>query len=151
MKFLCDQMFGTFAKWLRICGFDTFYAKNDLKDSDVLEIAKKENRILITKDKELIYNARREQIKLIEIQSDNLDVQIEKIFKNIKLEENSILTRCLICNTLLKKIDKKDVKNKVPSKVFQNHEEFLFCNNCNKIYWKGTHTKKMLEKINRYL
>ena len=51
MKFLCDQMLGTLAKWLRIYGFDTFYANRDISDSELLDISKKENRILITRDK----------------------------------------------------------------------------------------------------
>jgi uncharacterized protein with PIN domain len=151
MKFLCDQMLGTLAKWLRIYGFDTFYAKRDMKDLELLELSKKENRVIITKDKDLVYNARREQIKVIKIQTTNLDDQIKNILENTKLEEDSILTRCLTCNTLLCGIDKKNVKNKVPPKVFENHTEFLFCNNCKKIYWKGTHYKKMLEKVGQYL
>ena len=56
MKFLCDQMLGSLAKWLRILGFDTFYARRDLQDEDVLNIAKKENRVLITRDVELVWN-----------------------------------------------------------------------------------------------
>jgi len=147
MKFLCDQMLGTLAKWLRIYGFDTFYVKREMDDSEILKISKKENRVLITKDKELIYNARREQIRVIELQEVNLDNQIKNILENVKFQKTSVLTRCLICNGLLSKIDKKDVKNKAPPKVFENHKDFLFCNTCKKVYWKGTHYKKMLEKI----
>ena len=55
MKFLCDQMLGTLAKWLRLLGFDTFYANDEIKDDILLLIAKKENRAIITRDKELIF------------------------------------------------------------------------------------------------
>ena len=41
MKFLCDQMLGTLAKWLRIYGFDTFYANSETGDDELLRIAKK--------------------------------------------------------------------------------------------------------------
>lgn len=149
MKFLCDQMLGTLAKWLRICGLDTYYAKREMDDKELLDISKKENRVLITKDKELIYNARREQIDVIKIQTNNLDKQIKKVLKSTKIKKNLTLTRCLICNTKLSDIDKKEVKNKIPSKVFENHTKFLFCEKCKKIYWKGTHYLKMIEKIKK--
>lgn len=151
MKFLCDQMLGTLAKWLRICGFDTYYAKRHMKDKKLMDIAKKENRVIVTRDKELVYNARREQIKVIKIDTYILDEQIKKVIGKTKINKKSILTRCLICNTILRKITKKEVKDKVPPKVFENHKEFLYCPKCKKIYWKGTHYKKMLKKINNYL
>ena len=40
MKFLCDQMLGTLAKWLRLLGFDTFYASSDISDDELLKLAK---------------------------------------------------------------------------------------------------------------
>ena len=151
MKFLCDQMLGTLAKWLRVCGFDTFYANKDTKDEELLEICKKDDYTLITRDKNLIYAARREQIDVIEIQTTDLDLQIKKVMQVTKIRKDFILSRCLVCNNLLDTIDKKNAKGKVPAKVFENHEEFLFCKNCEKIYWKGTHYDKMLEKIKQYL
>ena len=48
MKFLCDQMLGTLARWFRLFGFDTFYANSEISDDEVLKIAETENRILIT-------------------------------------------------------------------------------------------------------
>ena len=48
MKLLCDQMFGTLAKWLRLLGYDTFYASNTITDDELLRIAAKDHRLLIT-------------------------------------------------------------------------------------------------------
>lgn len=59
MKFLCDKMLGTLAKWLRIYGFDTFYANSEIDDEGLMEIAKKEKRVLITRDKDLIIKAKK--------------------------------------------------------------------------------------------
>lgn len=147
MNFLCDQMLGTLAKWLRICGFDTYYAKRHMKDKKLIEIAKKENRVLVTRDKELVYNSKREQVKTIKIETKDLDEQIKTVLKIIDIDKKLVLTRCTICNGLLEKISKKDVKEKVPEKVFENNNDFLYCNKCDKIYWKGTHYEKMLDKI----
>ena len=51
MKFLCDRMLGTLAKWLRIIGFDTSFADANIEDEKLLRLAKDEERILITRDK----------------------------------------------------------------------------------------------------
>ena len=69
MKFLCDQMLGTLATWLRLFGFDTFYANAEMDDDELLKIAEKENRVLITRDKELIIRAKKKNIKVIESKS----------------------------------------------------------------------------------
>jgi len=147
MKFLCDRMLGTLAKWLRIYGFDTYYANNEMDDSRLLEISKDEKRILITRDKTLNQVARRENIKTIEIKTTDIDEQINAVLGEIKVDKTEILSRCILCNSKIKEIKKEDVKEKVPEKVFDNNEKFWFCKNCNKIYWKGSHYEKMFEKI----
>jgi len=148
MKFLCDQMLGTLATWLRLYGFDTFYANLEMDDYELLKIAEKEKRVLITRDKELIIRAKNKNIKVIESRSTDLDEQLLKVLKNVEINEKTILSRCSICNTVLKEIKRDDVRNKVPERVFLNNERFWFCSKCNKIYWKGTHYKKIQNKIN---
>ena len=147
MKFLCDRMFGTLAKWLRICGFDTFYANTELTDDELLEIAKKENRKLITRDKELFWTGKRENLNVIKITSTELDEQLRQALQDISLDNALVLSRCLLCNSTLDSIKKDEVKGKVPPRVFEQHETFWYCPRCNKIYWRGTHYKDMLKKI----
>jgi len=149
MKFLCDQMLGTLATWLRLFGFDTFYANAEMDDDELLKIAEKENRVLITRDKELIIRGKKKNIKVIESKSADLDEQLVKVLKNVEINEKTILSRCSLCNTVLNEIQKNKVKNKVPEKVFKNFDQFWFCSNCNKIYWKGTHYNKIQDKINK--
>lgn len=148
MKFLCDQMLGTLAKWLRIYGFDTYFASSIIKDSDLLKISKDENRVLLTRDKELIYRARRENIKTFEIKSTDMDKALSDILSEVKIDKKKILSRCILCNSTVEKIKKELVKEKVPERVFNNNEKFWQCKKCNKIYWKGSHFEKMKEKIN---
>jgi uncharacterized protein with PIN domain len=148
MKFLCDRMLGTLAKWLRIYGFDTLFATNKMKDEELLEISKNEDRILITRDKTLIYEARRGNIKTIELKTTDFDEQLKTILDETKLDKTKILSRCIICNSKVEEIKKENVEGKVPEKVFTNNEKFWLCKKCNKIYWKGSHYEKMFEKIN---
>ena len=146
MKFLCDQMLGTLAKWLRIYGFDTFYANSEIDDNELLKIAKTENRTLITRDKELVFTGKRENLDIIELKTTDLDEQLKQVLKHVKIDETKILSRCILCNSILDEIKKDKVIDKVPKKVFENNNDFWFCKNCNKIYWKGTHYDKMIKK-----
>ncbi|UCB58697.1 MAG: Mut7-C RNAse domain-containing protein [Thermoplasmatales archaeon] len=148
MKFLCDQMLGTLAKWLRIYGLDTLYATDDLDDNKLIEIAKKENRILITRDIQLIYKSRRENIKSIKVTEKNIDEQLNQVLKKVKIDKEFFLSRCLLCNSLVSEINKNDIKNKVPNRIFKNNENFWYCKKCDKIYWQGSHFKNMIQKIN---
>lgn len=149
MKFLCDQMLGTLAKWLRIFGYDTVYADNKVDDNKLIEIAKKENRVFITRDRELIWRCRRNRIEVIEIKSVNLDEQIKQVLNKVNFDKEQFLSRCTICNTPVEEIGKEKVKNQVPEKVYENNDQFWYCPNCNRIYWKGSHFDKMIKKIDK--
>jgi uncharacterized protein len=147
MKFLCDQMLGSLAKWLRVFGFDTYYANRIIKDSELIKIAKTENRVLITRDKELIFDAKRENLQVIKIESKDLDEQIKKVLSCFKPYSKKHFTRCIVCNSLLEDTQKDKVKNKIPEKILEKNEKFLYCEKCDKTYWQGTHYEKMLSKI----
>lgn len=147
MKFLCDQMLGTLSKWLRICGFDTFYVNSTISDDEIIMIAKKDKRCLITRDEELAFRAKKENIRLIYFKSVNLDEQINLVLKNLVIDKDKFLSRCLVCNSKISEIEKGIIRDKVPNKVFQRHEKFWFCDKCNKIYWKGSHYNNMFQKL----
>jgi len=140
-------MLGTLAKWLRFTGYDTFYANATMDDRELMNIAKKEKRIIITRDKQLIQKSKKENLQVIEIKTTDLDKQLKHVLNNVDTKRAGILSRCSLCNTILQRIDKCDVKNRVPKKVFENNKEFWFCKKCNKIYWKGTHYTKIVRRI----
>ena len=96
MKILCDQMLGTLAKWLRIMGFDTFYANAEMSDEDLLNIAKGENRTIFTRDKELIIRGKKKNLNVIAIETTDLDLQLNQALKHVNIDEKSILSRCEI-------------------------------------------------------
>lgn len=139
MKFLCDEMLGTLAKWLRILGYDTEYAK-DMRDEDIIEMAKKEDRIILTRDKGLYSKAQ----NAVYIENRKLEEQIKKVIDVCKLEikEDMILTRCTVCNTKVIEVDKDKIRDKIPE-----HNKFWMCPKCNRIYWIGSHWKNMEKTI----
>ena len=56
MKFLADSMLGKLVRWLRMLGQDVTYNVK-LNDNELLKLANKENRVLLTKDLELYKRA----------------------------------------------------------------------------------------------
>ncbi|UCD14496.1 MAG: Mut7-C RNAse domain-containing protein [Thermoplasmatales archaeon] len=147
MKLLCDQMLGSLAKWLRILGYDTFYANDVMTDQELLHIATTENRTIISRDKELILKGKKQNLDVIEIKHTDLDEQLNHVMNLIKVDKNLVLSRCTLCNTVLKTVEKSEVEGKVPKKVFDNKDKFWFCNKCKKFYWTGSHYDKINDKI----
>ena len=89
MEFLVDQMLGTLAKWLRLCGLDTYYASQKITDDELLIIAEKEHRVIITRDKELHQRAKKRGITTLLTMSRSLSEQLNLFFQTfyIKLSE----------------------------------------------------------------
>ena len=79
-SFLVDAMLGNLAKKLRLMGFDSFYSSS-IEDEDLLNKAKTEKRIIITKDEQLSQNAKKMDIPLVNITSNDEIEQILQINK----------------------------------------------------------------------
>lgn len=146
LKFSVDNMLGKLAKWLRIFGFDTVY--NSAKSSNILyKEARRTNRWFITRNRKF-----KGEEKSILIDSELLANQIRELNKLFNL--NSLanpFSRCIICNTPLKKIPKEEAKGEVPFFTYRNFNEFYRCNSCKKIFWKGSHHEHMLLKLKEML
>ena len=145
MRFAADNMLGTLARWLRVLGFDTAYP-GVLTDKGLAEFAKKEDRILLTRDKEL---AKAGGDFALYIHSTDVDEQLEQVILAYDLTIENELSRCSLCNTKLVPVDKETVKDGVPEKVFEIQDEFWECRRCKKYYWPGTHYKNIKEKLEK--
>jgi uncharacterized protein with PIN domain len=144
--FFADAMLGSIARKLRIFGFDTIYIR-DIKDEEVLGIASKLDRVILTCDKELfkrVVKVGGYGILLSGIDDvDNLAYIFAKYtIKPIDLD--TITSRCALCNGQLKNTKIEDLESVcIPPKVRLLHREIFRCVSCNKNYWKGNHFKQL--------
>ena len=146
-KFIVDVHLKKTAKYLRFLGFDSLYS-NRFDDEEIINISLEEKRIIISGDRDLINDSRVERGLLIV--NNILDKKLRKIIKYFQLEKDiKLFSRCMVCNTVLKKIDPR--KYNISNYLIENHKCFKKCENCNKIYWKGSHYRKMKNKINKIL
>ena len=152
-KFFVDAMLGNIAKKLRLMGFDVEYLA-DVKDDHLINKAKSEERIIISKDKELIQKSVKIGINSLFVNSQKEIEQLREIIKkfdlkNVKIDGN--IARCPKCNLKTQSISKHKIKKRIPNKIFENNEKFWECKFCEKIFWEGTHIKnlqRIVEEIN---
>lgn len=147
MKFIADHMLGTLARWLRFMGYDTTYPP-PASDDELILTAKKQKRIILTRDKKIGNN---KIAKVIYIESDKLSEQIKQAITELSLDVGKgALSRCAVCNTKILQVDRCDVKGKVPSGVFLRRRKFWRCPSCGRYYWHGTHWQNILKNINNF-
>jgi len=156
LRFIVDSMLGTIARWLRILGYDTVYDRK-AEDWMILRRAELEGRIIITRDRGLHNKALRNGLKSILLWEDELPDRLAHIalVAGINLSVDFSRTRCPEDNTPLEKVqDKREIRGKVPPRVYQLHEDFWICRRCGKVYWVGRHwiqIEKILEEARRKL
>ncbi len=101
MKFICDQMLGDVGRWLRAAGYDTEIVLKPLKDREILEQALKENRLIITRDKDFIEIDKSHQM-VIWLRINGLDSCIAELSRQVPINWLwKPFSRCLKCNQVL--------------------------------------------------
>ena len=128
-----------------MAGNEVGYVINrDIFDKELAKLAKRENRILLTRDKDL---AGVKDLEALYIQSTDLDEQLIQVITRFDLEVTEAFSRCAQCNFTLIKVEKARVKNRIPEKVYERQKEFWKCQKCDKYYWQGTHFQGIKRKI----
>ncbi len=150
MKFIADMMLGRLARWLRLYGHDTLYGIEG--DDEIIEVARKEGRVILTKDVALARKAEKLGLKAFLLTSNSLEGQVREL-KRLGVEFKELFpanARCPKCNGPIRAVPKEAVKGRVPQKVYESYDEFYVCENCGQIYWPGKQWREML-KIDKKL
>ena len=143
VRFVADVMLGRLARWLRALGYDTVY-RRDAADRQLLGLALREDRRLLTRDTALARLARERGLL---IRRDGLDDQLREVVDACGLPEPGLLTRCLECNLPLERIGRSAVRDRVPPYTFATQVEFQTCPGCGRVYWPGTHAASILARL----
>jgi len=143
--FFVDAMLGNIAKKLRLMGYDSKYLAN-IEDNELIRLAKNDNRIIISRDEDLIRKAQKTGLKSILIKKEEEISQFREIINNLNLKIfkiNGDRARCPKCNSKTQSIVKKDIYKKIPTKVLEYNDKFWKCKSCDQIFWEGTHIKNL--------
>lgn len=141
MRFVADSHLGGLARLLRMAGYDTLY-DNHYHDDDVEDLAENDDRIVLTRDRELL--KRRSILHGCYIHALDPAQQLRELFERLDLADGARpFSLCLHCNVALREVDKAGVADRLPESVRALHDSFTTCDNCLRVYWKGSHYKRM--------
>jgi len=146
-RFIADVHLGALARHLRLLGFDTIWER-DLADEAIVEIARDEQRIILTRDKGILKNGR--VTHGYWLRSTDPLRQLEEVIRAIDLARAiEPYTRCMECNGELQPAERSAVARSVPLQVFLVYRDFRQCRRCRRVYWKGSHLRRLDKVIER--
>jgi len=144
-SFVADAHLGALARRLRLLGFDTLW-HNDLGDAALARLAASEQRILLTRDRQLLM--RQAVTHGCYLRSGATEALLAELIQRLQLcADIAPFTRCTLCNGPLEVASPQAVRSQVPPRVRERNRDFWRCQGCGRIYWKGTHWEAMRRQI----
>jgi uncharacterized protein with PIN domain len=140
-RFFVDAHLGRLARHLRLLGFDTAYER-DCDDAHLAATAAAEGRIVLTRDGGLL--KRNVVTHGLFVRSKQPRAQLLEVTHRLQLLSRfKPFTRCLACNGALTAVSKGEIAAQVPDRAWHSHERFVRCIGCARVYWAGTHHKRL--------
>lgn len=144
-RFVLDVHLGRLARYLRLLGFDTDYAV-DASDPELVASSLRENRILLTRDVELLKHG--DLTHGYFVRATDPRGQLLEVVERLHLAGSiDPFTRCMTCNGLLRPVDKSEVEDLLPEGVRRDQDRFWQCERCRKVYWRGSHMVHLEELV----
>lgn len=145
MRFTCDAMLGTLARWLRFAGFDTVFDPR-LTDAELAASGRTEGRWLLTRDRALASAA---GPRVVLLRATTLAAQLDEVRARLPLDRHQgrWLSRCPRCNGELRGATGEEVVDRVPPFVAARVREFHVCVLCAHVYWAGTHVPRIASQL----
>lgn len=145
-KFFCDEMLARLGRWLRAAGHDTLIASPATKDSVILEESLREKRILLTRDRLFLPHP-----DVIILNANTVRDCIHELNHKIKLNWlYRPFSRCMLCNHELKETLENEFIQQIPPDIRQQVTRIWYCEFCKKVFWEGSHTKRMLKQLKQW-
>ncbi len=146
VKFVADVNVGRLARLLLSLGFDTVYS-NGFRDSEVATISTREQRIVLTRDTDLL--KRKCIVFARRIRGEDPYLQLKEVldFFGLARGEFDFLSRCTTCNRRLRPVDKQTILHRLEPKTKRFYTRFSICPSCCRIFWKGSHHRAMKERF----
>lgn len=150
LKFIADGMLGKLTRWLRMLGQDVEYS-NNMEDSQLLTIAKEDDKILLTRDFELYQRAVSRGITAFYFEGQTGEEKLAELAQrfNIPLKIDMASSRCPKCNSVVKPISMDEVAEKIEKNTLDHYKEFWQCPKCGQVYWQGAHWDKIRNTLRK--
>lgn len=148
--FILDNHLGRLARYLRLLGFDSLYPHDHLPDAALAQLAHDQNRVMLTRDRGLL------QRKLIVhgycLRSLDSRQQLDYVLHRFQLHAAvRPWSRCLRCNGRLQTVDKMAIIDRLEPKTKRYFDEFKQCEDCQQIYWRGSHFQALAQIVDEVM
>ena len=126
------------------------------EDKKLVEIAKSEKRILLTRDLKLYQQAVSKGLEAFFVEATDEAKKLAAIAKRFKfkLKIDLSASHCPKCNGTVVAVSKEVVIDQLPEATSTYYNNFWKCPICGQLYWQGAHWKRIqmtLEKANSRL
>ena len=147
-RFVLDCHLGRLARYLRQLGFDTLY-RNDFNDDEVAELSATEQRIVLTRDRNLL---KRSIIRHgYFVRQTDPRKQLDEIIQRYALKHEIIpFGLCTRCNGEVRRVDKTSILDLLEPNTRLHYNDFYQCSSCRQIYWEGSHFEHMKRLSDHY-
>ena len=148
-RFVADRMLGKLAKWMRVLGYDVVYLRQ-AADQEILKQLQ-DGRTLLTRNRRA--GLWQQQGRVFVVDADDPKEQLREVVRGLGLSkiDEALFSRCLSCNRLLEKVSREEVREQVPEYIWQAQNRFYRCKGCNKVYWSGSHSERMRQRLKKIL
>lgn len=144
MRFLADEMLTRLARLLRAAGYDTVLAGGGAPDEALLHLARREHRILLTRDKAL---AARAAPASVLVAGRGPVEEARRLGETLPVDWTyAPFTRCVMDNALLAQASPDEVA-RMPPEAQARPGPFRRCPACGRLYWPGSHVRRMTERL----
>jgi uncharacterized protein with PIN domain len=148
-RFIADAMLGKLAHWLRLLGFDCAY-ESEIDDGELVRRGIEQDRIVLTRDRALPDEWRASGICVV--RAERTFEQLEELMRRFDLARAvRPFTRCSACNERLSEADAADLTGRAPASILATRERLRECPGCKRVYWKGSHARRIQRVVDRLL
>ena len=144
-EFIADGHLGKLVRDLRLLGIDVAYDAA-AEDRQLVEIASRNNRALLTRDRRLLMHAAVQHGYYLRSQNP-LEQTIEVLRRFDLGFILSPFSRCLRCNALLEPAEKEKVIGQLEPLTKIYYDKFRRCTGCAQVYWSGSHFTKLQKRL----
>jgi len=150
VRFLADGMLGKLTHWLRMLGQDVKYTRS-LSDEELMRLARRERRVLLTSDVELFRRASSSGVDVYLVRRVDRAEALAELSKRfgVPLVMDVSVSRCPKCNSPIERVPKEEVRDLVPPRSWATHTEFWRCTGCGQVYWMGSHWRRINETLEK--
>jgi uncharacterized protein len=148
MRLLCDEMLKGVGRWLRAAGYDVPIVDDGADDDELLARAAAEKRVLLTCDRRLAARAGPDAAVVL-LGTETFEGAARELRERLGVDWlHAAFTRCLRDNAPLMPANEDEIA-KLPAAARQGDGPIVRCPECNRVYWPGSHVRRMLAKLAR--